>query len=53
MRRTFHVLITAALASVAVALCGGQAAASERHSIHYYLALGDSLAQGFQFPAPG
>jgi hypothetical protein len=37
---------------VALAIPSSQAAAGDGSAAtHYYLALGDSLAQGFQFPA--
>lgn len=52
MRRVFKVLITAVLVSVAVAAPTSQAAADDENARHYYLALGDSVATGFQLWPP-
>jgi len=53
MRRALKVLLTVVVALAAVAVPSAQAAADDDSATHYYLALGDSLAQGFQFFVPG
>ncbi len=53
MRRTWKVLLTAVATLAAVAIPGVQATADDDKATHYYLALGDSIAQGFQFSMPG
>jgi len=53
MRRAFKILLTTVVASAVVTVPSAQAAADDSHATGYYLALGDSLAQGFQFFVPG
>ncbi len=53
MRRVVKVLLAAGIALAAVAAPSPQVIASDRGSTQYHLALGDSLAQGFQFATPG
>ena len=52
MRQVAKIILTAVVAATAVAVAVGHATADNDRATHYYLALGDSLAQGFQFLAP-
>jgi lysophospholipase L1-like esterase len=53
VRRVWKVLLTAVVAVGAVGVPSAQVIADDDNATRYYLALGDSLAQGFQFPMPG
>ena len=53
MRRVLKALLIPVVVLAAVAVPSAQAVADDDSATHYYLSLGDSLAQGFQFFAPG